>query len=381
MKRKAVLEAFSDSEDEDEKKLKGPQLITGFSAEEGVHYQNETIQRIHEKKRAPKIIHIASDENWMEKRKARFKKKETEVHEKPSQLPDSGLNYGLNIRVASSSAADNEIVDWKANNSNEKAQNKIATNKESTDILPEEVQLVLNDLNDDVKSANSANLQPITTNVVNEKDAYRKDIDELPEPSNMKDYSEIPVEEFGAAMLRGMGWNGQLSSKDAFDVNQRPTFLGMGAKPVDSELTELDIWKNPKKTMFLPVKPLESNSALNSQNEHTEVQKKSNSIDNLTPSSELFRKRSRDNNLSRESSVSSKHLDYNSRNYNKRDRDPDRTKYREYHSERRKQHRTDRYSDDYYQGRSYSYKKRSHRSDRYTERENPDRSYRSTRTL
>jgi hypothetical protein len=42
---------------------------------------------------------------------------------------------------------------------------------------------------------------------VDETLAFRDDVKNRPDETTMDDYENIPVEEFGAALLRGLGWN------------------------------------------------------------------------------------------------------------------------------------------------------------------------------
>ncbi|KAJ5176226.1 Pre-mRNA-splicing factor spp2 [Penicillium canariense] len=74
--------------------------------------------------------------------------------------------------------------------------------------------------------------------------SFRTDVASRPEPATLDQYNAIPVEEFGAALLRGMGWKdgqsigrGNYSSPAAADKadkarvpTRRPGFLGIGAK-------------------------------------------------------------------------------------------------------------------------------------------------------
>ncbi|KAJ3569833.1 hypothetical protein NP233_g4791 [Leucocoprinus birnbaumii] len=73
-----------------------------------------------------------------------------------------------------------------------------------------------------------------------EGDAYKQDVDELPEVASLEDYARVPVEQFGAAMLRGMGWKeGTAASKNGKGMAQpylpaaRPALLGIGAKEME----------------------------------------------------------------------------------------------------------------------------------------------------
>jgi len=68
---------------------------------------------------------------------------------------------------------------------------------------------------------------------VTEDEALRQDIEELPESASLDDYTDMPVSEFGAAMLRGMGWTGDGKGKKNVQPwlpQSRPALLGIGAK-------------------------------------------------------------------------------------------------------------------------------------------------------
>jgi hypothetical protein len=91
--------------------------------------------------------------------------------------------------------------------------------------------------------------------VVSEGDAYKQDVEELPDAASLEDYARVPVEQFGAAMLRGMGWKeGTGASKNGKGMVQpylpaaRPALLGIGAK----EIEVFDDGSNKKKGSFRP---------------------------------------------------------------------------------------------------------------------------------
>ena len=89
--------------------------------------------------------------------------------------------------------------------------------------------------------------------------SFRTDVESRPEPATLDAYNAIPVEEFGAALLRGMGWKdgqsigrGNYSSATAAEKaktprvpERRPGFLGIGAKDSSGGKgaeTELGAW-------------------------------------------------------------------------------------------------------------------------------------------
>ena len=71
-----------------------------------------------------------------------------------------------------------------------------------------------------------------------EDDAFKQDIDELPREATLSDYERVPVAQFGAALLRGMGWKpGEPASRnkkrgivEPWLPSSRPALLGIGAK-------------------------------------------------------------------------------------------------------------------------------------------------------
>ena len=79
-----------------------------------------------------------------------------------------------------------------------------------------------------------------------ETGSFRADVQVRPDPATLDQYNAIPVEEFGAALLRGMGWkDGQAIGRGNYGTSatadrairpripeRRPGFLGIGAKDV-----------------------------------------------------------------------------------------------------------------------------------------------------
>ncbi len=77
---------------------------------------------------------------------------------------------------------------------------------------------------------------------ISEAEAYKKSVETAPEPSTLEDYERIPVESFGAALLRGQGWDGAIRERPAL-VKKRPAQMGLGANAKEiKELEELGAW-------------------------------------------------------------------------------------------------------------------------------------------
>jgi len=70
-----------------------------------------------------------------------------------------------------------------------------------------------------------------------EAEAFQEDVITRPDSCTLEDYQRVPVEQFGTALLRGMGWKpGTGASRsgkgptEAFAPSSRPALLGLGAK-------------------------------------------------------------------------------------------------------------------------------------------------------
>lgn len=75
-----------------------------------------------------------------------------------------------------------------------------------------------------------------------ELQAFKEDIEDLPNQASMDEYESMPIEDFGKAMLRGMGWEegkavGRMHKGmvEAVEFIPRPGRLGLGAQPAARE--------------------------------------------------------------------------------------------------------------------------------------------------
>jgi hypothetical protein len=88
-----------------------------------------------------------------------------------------------------------------------------------------------------------------TPEPMNETDAYKRAIALAPNVSTLEDYERVPVEEFGAALLRGMGWKGEKVGGGK-EVVRRQNLLGLGAKELKGA-EELGAWVQKSDTKRL----------------------------------------------------------------------------------------------------------------------------------
>lgn len=91
----------------------------------------------------------------------------------------------------------------------------------------------------------AANSDKEYTRPITEEDAYRRAVRSAPDVSTLEDYERVPVEEFGAALLRGMGWKEGVEKRGTVarpkDIKRRQNLLGLGATELKGA-EELGAW-------------------------------------------------------------------------------------------------------------------------------------------
>jgi len=82
-----------------------------------------------------------------------------------------------------------------------------------------------------------------------ETQQYKTDLEELPDEAPLKQYQRVPIGDFGAALLRGMGWNGDNNNNKSNDDDDttmpRPHRLGLGATPKVLDMSSSSSSKRP----------------------------------------------------------------------------------------------------------------------------------------
>ena len=97
-----------------------------------------------------------------------------------------------------------------------------------------------------------ANLPPELLGINDDTERFKVDVALRPEDIGVKSaaYKQIPIEDFGAAMLRGMGWSGltdqdeEISKKLMEPLFSRDVHLGLGAKAKPLQLDDKNKFRN-----------------------------------------------------------------------------------------------------------------------------------------
>ncbi|KAG0030442.1 hypothetical protein BGZ81_002671 [Podila clonocystis] len=172
-------------------------------------------------KEEPKLLVIPKQENadWrsksLEKRKKQYVPEESvrtpmEIIEEPVKE----VGYGLQItkrakveRIPQEEAASEPVVEQATE------ETTVIEKEETIDELA--ARKIMEDLNGHGPEARKLVLEGQENIHADDVEAFQKNLEELPDEATLEDYDKVPVEEFGAALLRGMGWNGDAKGSEA----------------------------------------------------------------------------------------------------------------------------------------------------------------------
>ncbi|KAF3038851.1 hypothetical protein E8E12_008157 [Didymella heteroderae] len=240
--KKALL---GDDEPEDTNKA---QEIAAFDAAQGGAID---INGPAEKK-GPLVIPSLPNRNWREEaRKRQLEKaphtKQQNAEDVVMEEPEKEVVYGLTVPTKPASAGDSSQGTAEAMD----VDSKTADGEDLTDAQRLEKAALEHLLNG--KSTDTQRVVPAIT----DEEALANDLVDAPDEPDLDAYEATPIEGFGLAMLRGMGWkdsdgesrlkNGAKAPKE---VKRRPALLGIGAKEdaaKDVELGEFNSKARPKK--------------------------------------------------------------------------------------------------------------------------------------
>ena len=361
--KKALL---GDDEPEDTNKA---QEIAGFDTAEGGAID---INGPKEKK-GPLVIPSLPNRNWREE--ARKKQLERAPHTQQQNgdvvmdEPEKEVVYGLTVPTKPAEAHSNGTADI-AEPMDVDPQDNLT---EAQRLEKEALESLLNGKHTDTERKIPA---------ITDEEALQNDLQDAPDEPSLDAYEATPIEGFGLAMLRGMGWKDsdgesrKNGAKAPNEVKRRPAIIGIGAKEdaaKDVELGEFNSKargkKGPKKDAPQGYNPVtlrnkktgeivteeELKAKLVSQDLVTE-EKEERRRDDDGEKSERRRDRRDDRDRDRR-----RDEDYDSERRRDRDRKNDRRrdKYDE-DSDRRREKRRDRDRDDDYD----SERRREKRRDR-----------------
>lgn len=200
------------------------QEITGWDAAEGGAVEANGKKE----KEAPRIIPVQPNRDWrseaLRKQLAKAPHQQAQnqtINEK--QIEEPKVQYGLTV-INKDEAQEETAVEADAPKPMEVEQ----------DTLTEEQRLEKKALDALItgKSVDNDLVIPIQA----EEETFLNDLHDAPEAPTLASYEATPIEGFGAALLRGMGWkDGETAGKNGAapkpkEIKRRPALLGIGAK-------------------------------------------------------------------------------------------------------------------------------------------------------
>ncbi|KAF2647345.1 hypothetical protein K491DRAFT_763728 [Lophiostoma macrostomum CBS 122681] len=183
----------------------------------------------------PRIIPSLPNRNW---RDAARKKQAAKAEDSTEQHKESTLAFGLTVIKKEDKDGDVKM---------EEAEKEV---KPVDDGLTEEQRLEKNAI-EALLSGKAEDQAVIPAH--DEDDTYDEDYRNAPDAPSLDAYEATPIEGFGAALLRGMGWkDGEEIGRNKDnavkprEIKRRPALLGIGAKEEAAVGVELGAWGNNK---------------------------------------------------------------------------------------------------------------------------------------
>ncbi|KAK3197317.1 hypothetical protein GRF29_1536g1347891 [Pseudopithomyces chartarum] len=338
--------ALDDDEPED---TNAKQEITGWDVAEGGAVDANAKK---EEPKAPRIIPVQPNRDWREeaqkKHLARSGAPPTGNGEDEERREEPKIAFGLvtfDKKDGEGEGADPEPMDVDG-------EAKV----EDTRTEEEKLQAAAFEALVNGKSTNQ------TVIPISEEEAMKNDIRDAPDAPTLAAYEATPIEGFGAALLRGMGWKddetqGQDKGKGKKtappeEVKRRPALLGIGAKPESAVGLELSEFNGGKKGQKAPRKAAMQYAPVTLRNKHTgELVTEDQLKERLEKQKESDEKKTRNNTFVGDEDAE---------------------------DDRRREKRRDRRDDDYEKDRRRD-KDRRARDDKYSDRDRdsrPDKKYR-----
>lgn len=257
--KKRPYSTLADSDSDNEGTNRGPQLVSSFDHSAGGAIGIGGV----EKPKAPLVIRGQKNRDWRQEiRRSKGKnilpaeeqaaRAGTSLEAKEAEGAETPKAFGLtfmkrevrdqdgNVAMGDLQAAQMDPDFRKLRSADEEAMEALMGDgsKKSTLVLPAL----------DADGENGDSRKETATGAGNEDDLFKSDVASRPDMASLDDYAAVPVEEFGAALLRGMGWKeGDVVGKRKDQiikhrvVERRPALLGIGAKEIPGS-EELGAW-------------------------------------------------------------------------------------------------------------------------------------------
>ncbi|RDB25168.1 Pre-mRNA-splicing factor spp2 [Hypsizygus marmoreus] len=228
----------------DEEEDVGDELVTGFD--------RFGVQRLNREKKAkatPLVIAALKNRDWREFAR---KRRSAAQYVPPSAKAVTGKDGsvgGLGVKDSINSGPVLSGLQFKGRPATVKREDGIKEEDGDTVMAPPHEDVKMEEDDEDKRAlrailaetngvVHEGPIIDVIPTPISEADAYKQDVEDLPDVATLDDYARVPVSQFGAALLRGMGWKeGTAATRqpgkgmvEPYLPAARPALLGIGAK-------------------------------------------------------------------------------------------------------------------------------------------------------
>ena len=270
----AVALRDPDHEDDDQHHGKA-QTVSHFDRSAGGAIDE---RRVVEKK-GPMVIESRKNRDWKEASQRNKRMRYAQVADGEREGRDVEVDvkaveggkpgYGLNVSKRGDEEGGNVVMNGDGNGELDKMEQNGEGGEHTNGKTVEETPQLPRTADEEAMDAllGNAKRSTLVLPAMSEEQAFERDVKDAPGMASLADYDRVPVEEFGAAMLRGMGWKdgegiganrGRKAEVTKMPV-RRPALLGIGAKEEAAVAQELGTWgkaakgKNGEIKVYNPV--------------------------------------------------------------------------------------------------------------------------------
>ncbi|KAG8623367.1 hypothetical protein KVT40_008343 [Elsinoe batatas] len=234
-------------DDSDDERGPAKQLVTHFGSKGAVNAVAPKVEK------GPLVIKPQANKDWREASKAARADKRAK-YGLPTEETKNAQEREEEIRRIEAAKKPTWGLNVKGEGKDETHDDSATGPKEDTDERMPEADEPTKPKTEEEKAMDALmgikHKSDLTIPAASEQEAFQRDYDKAPDMATLDQYAAVPVEEFGAALLRGMGWKegfgiGSQKSKKlekAKLIERRPALLGIGAKEDAAVKEEMGAW-------------------------------------------------------------------------------------------------------------------------------------------